>query len=84
MKSFTTLDFWDSYSNLPPNVKQQARKAYRLWANDNFHPSLHFKKVGNDLWSARINYDYRALALKKGEDYYWFWMGYNSDYEALI
>ena len=44
------LDFWDSYSNLPPNIKQQARKAYRLWANDNFHPSLHFKKVGNDSW----------------------------------
>ncbi|MEH1935782.1 MAG: hypothetical protein V7L14_19200 [Nostoc sp.] len=70
MKSLTTPEFWHSYAALLPKVKEQARKAYRLWINNQFHPSLHFKKVGNDLWSVRISGGYRA-AFKKGEDYYW-------------
>lgn len=48
------------------------------------HPSLHFKKVGKNLWSVRISGGYRALALKKGNDYYWFWIGSHEDYETLL
>jgi hypothetical protein len=84
MKSLTTPDFWQSYANLPSQIKQQAKKAYRLWINNIFHPSLHFKKVGKNIWSVRITDDYRALALKKGEDYYWFWIGSHDEYEQLI
>ena len=84
MKSLTTPDFWQSYANLPSQIKQQAKKAYRLWINNTFHPSLHFKKVGKNIWSVRITDDYRALALKKGEDYYWFWIGSHDEYEQLI
>ncbi|MEH1869624.1 MAG: hypothetical protein V7K69_32145 [Nostoc sp.] len=50
MKSLTTPDFWRSYAALSPEAKEQARKAYRLWINNQLHPSLHFKKVGNNLW----------------------------------
>lgn len=63
MKSLTTSDFWRSYSALSSEVKEQARKAYRLWINNQFYPFLHLKKVGNDLWSVRISGEYRALAL---------------------
>lgn len=84
MKSLTTPEFWRSYAALPPPVKEQAKKAYQLWMSNQFHPSLHFKKVANKLWSVRISSDYRALALKKGEDYYWIWIGSHDDYEALI
>jgi hypothetical protein len=70
MNSFTTPEFWHSYAALPPKIKEQARKAYRLWVDDPFHPSLHFKKVGHDLWSVRLSRSYRALALNQGEDYY--------------
>ncbi|WP_353929105.1 hypothetical protein WJM97_12290 [Okeanomitos corallinicola TIOX110] len=84
MKSLTTAEFWRLYSALPPKIKQQAKKAYRLWINDQFHPSLHFKKVGNNLWSARITGGYRALALKKGDDFYWFWIGTHNEYDSLI
>lgn len=69
MKSFATSDFWRSYAELSPDLKEQARKAYRLWKENSLHPSLHFKKVGK-LWSARISGGYRALALKKSDDYY--------------
>ncbi len=84
MKSFTTPDFWVSYAELSPEVKEQARKAYQLWKQNPVHPSLHFKKVGKNFWSARVSSGYRALALKKGDDYYWFWIGDHNKYEALL
>ncbi|NMF61348.1 hypothetical protein DP113_29655 [Brasilonema octagenarum UFV-E1] len=84
MKSLTTPDFWHSYAELSSEMKDQARKAYRLWRDNPFYPSLHFKKVGDGLWSARISGGYRALALKKGENYYWIWIGSHDNYEKLI
>jgi hypothetical protein len=43
-------------------MKEQAQKSYQLWKENPLHPSLHFKKVGKNLWSARITDGYRALA----------------------
>lgn len=83
MKSFATGDFWKAYAKLSPDMKEQARKAYRLWKENSLHPSLHFKKVGK-LWSARISGRYRALALKRDDDYYWFWIGEHDEYENLL
>ena len=84
MLSFTTPDFWEAYAELTPEMKKQAQKAYRLWQENSLHPSLYFKKVGNNLWSARISGGYRALALKQGNDYYWFWIGTHAKYETLL
>ena len=84
MKSLTTVDFWKAYDELPPDMKKQARKAYKLWQENSLHPSLHFKKVGRNLWSARVSGGYRALALKKGDDYYWIWIGDHDEYESFL
>jgi mRNA-degrading endonuclease RelE of RelBE toxin-antitoxin system len=84
MKSFATSDFWKAYLALTPDARKQAQKAYQLWQENPLHPSLHFKKVGKNLWSARVSGGYRALALKKGDDYYWFWIGSHDAYEALL
>ncbi len=84
MKSLLTSDFWQAYAALSPEVKEQARKAYQLWQADPLHPSLHFKKVRKNLWSARISAGCWTLALKKGDDYYWFWIGAHDKYEALL
>ncbi|MEO1210300.1 MAG: hypothetical protein AAFX78_12230 [Cyanobacteria bacterium J06638_20] len=84
MKSFTTPEFWQAYAALNPKMKERARSAYQLWKGKSMHPSLHFKKVGKNLWSVRISGGYRALALKKGNDYYWFWIGSHEDYETLL
>ncbi|MEM9945724.1 MAG: hypothetical protein AAF810_06630 [Cyanobacteria bacterium P01_D01_bin.36] len=71
MKSLTTSKFWRAYASLPPEIKREAKKAFLLWKNNSQHPSLYFKKVKANLWSVRVTGDYRALALKKGSDYYW-------------
>ena len=84
MKSFATADFWKAYAELSPEIKEQAQKAYQLWQENSFHPSLHFKKVGKNLWSARISGGYRALALKKGTNYYWIWIGDHDEYESFL
>ena len=69
MKSFTTPDFWKCYSKLTSEMQEQAQKAYQLWQEEPFHPFLHFKKVGRNLWSARVSGGYRALTLKKDNNY---------------
>ena len=50
---------------------------------DPTHPSLHLKPVGG-LWSVRINEAYRALAVREGDVFYWFWVGPHDQYERLI
>lgn len=84
MNSFTTPNFWKAYATLTPEVKEQAKKAYQLWQENPLHPALHFKKVGKNLWSVRISGSYRALALKKDDDYYWLWVGAHDRYEAFL
>ena len=84
MKSLTTPDFWEAYAVLSPKIKEQAKKAYQLWKNNQFHPSLHFKKVGDNLWSARITANYRSLAFIQGDDYYLIWICSHDDHEELI
>jgi hypothetical protein len=84
MKSFATAEFWKAYAKLSPEMQEQAREAYQLWQENSLHPSLHFKKVGKNLWSARVSGGYRALALKKGNDYYWIWIGNHNEYESFL
>jgi hypothetical protein len=84
MKSFATAEFWKAYAGLSPEMQEQARKAYRLWQENSLHPSLHFKKIGKNLWSARVSGGCRALALKKGDDYYWIWIGDHDEYESFL
>jgi hypothetical protein len=84
MKSLTTPDFWKAYAKLSAEMKGKVQKAYRLWQNNPTHPSLHLKKVGRNLWSVRLSDGFRSLALKKGDDYYWFWVGSHDEYESFL
>ena len=77
-------DFWVCYNALPEAVRAQADKAYALLSSNPRHPSLQFKKIG-DLWSARVNLNYRALAVEGTDgDFVWFWLGTHKEYEKLL
>lgn len=86
MKSRATPRFWASYHHLPTEIKEAARKAYRLFREDAQHPSLQFKKVHTrePLYSVRITLGYRALGLWEGEEITWFWIGTHAEYDRLL
>jgi hypothetical protein len=77
-----TEEFWKLYRDLPLGVRQVARKNYRRWQADPFHPSLHFKKVGRDNWSIRVGLSYRAIGLfMENGAFVWQWIGTHAEYD---
>jgi hypothetical protein len=83
LKSLAASSFWQAFNALPKEIQEVARKGFKLWQRNPSHPSLHFKRVGQ-YWSVRVGISYRALALKRGDDFVWFWIGDHDDYEQLI
>ncbi|MGI8788097.1 MAG: hypothetical protein ACR2HG_10090 [Pyrinomonadaceae bacterium] len=83
MNSQTLPSFWKAYSRLNPTTKQRARKAYYLWRENPYHPSLRFKCVNakENIWSVRITKVYRAIGVLDGDTITWFWIGNHDDYE---
>ncbi|HYV92201.1 MAG TPA: hypothetical protein VE978_10475 [Chitinophagales bacterium] len=86
MRSKTTEQFRKCFSGLPQEIQESSRKAYLLWKDDPYHPSLKFKKVHTRLpcYSARISDTYRAVCLIDNDEYVWFWIGIHADYDKLL
>ena len=82
-RSRASEEFWDLYRRIPRNAQRAADKQFELFRKYPTHPSLHLKPVGG-LWSARINDAYRALAMREGDVFYWFWIGPHDEYERLL
>lgn len=82
-----TAGFWKRFDALPSDVQQRARKNHRLLEADASHPSLGFKRlvgINPPLWSVRVGLSYRALAMEKSGDFYWFWIGSHAEYDLLL
>ena len=86
MKSRTTARFRQAFANLPQQVQQQTREAYRQFKQDPSYPSLRFKKVHPELpiYSARIGKSYRAVGQLDGDTVIWFWVGAHAEYDKLL
>jgi hypothetical protein len=86
MKSQTLPSFWEVYRLLGPEIRSSARKAYRLWSENPFYPSLHFKCVNREesVWSLRITLAYRALCIFEDGEVTWFWIGLHDEYERAL
>ena len=86
MTSRTTPRFWTAYRELSPELRELARKAYRLFQDNPQHPSLQFKKVHNrePIYSVRVTLAFRALGVLKGDEITWFWIGSHTDYDRLL
>ena len=58
MQSRTTRQFRRLFSDLPLAVQRDAKRAYRLFAENPAHPGLQFKKLEgeDDIYSARIGF----------------------------
>ena len=88
MKHYASAGFWKQYEFLPAEVRVRADRQFSLLKTNPQHPSLQLKKVvvrrGQELWSARVTLDYRALAIKRESGFLWFWIGDHRGYELLI
>ena len=83
MNSRTTRSFREAFRALPPDVRQRARRAYRLWRENPDIPGLRFKRVGHEV-SVRIGRDYRALGVLEGDTVNWYWIGKHDEYDRLL
>ena len=85
MTSRGTPRFWTTYRTLPSEVRDAARKAYRLFRENSQHPGLQFKKVHDrePVYSVRVTLGYRAVGLLENDEIT-FWIGSHADYDRLL
>ncbi len=88
MKSVTSKRYRKCFVSLPAEVQNEARRAYRLWRDNPYHPLLQFKQVKPDglpLYSVRImDTGYRALGEFAGDGVIWRWIGTHEEYIQQI
>jgi mRNA-degrading endonuclease RelE of RelBE toxin-antitoxin system len=86
MKSAITKNFRKQLKLLPKPAYESSVRAYTLWQQNPYHPSLHFKRVSRSepLYSVRISLQYRALGLLENDSISWFWIGSHSEYDELL
>lgn len=88
LKHHAATDFWRAYDALPQDIRVRADKQFSLLKADPQHPSVQFKKIGDrhgqEIWSARVSLNYRALAIRRQFGYLWFWIGDHNTYNSLI
>jgi len=78
-----TDSFWKLYAGLPADVKVAARKAFGRFRENQTHPSLHLERLRSDprAWSVRVTLNYRSVALRRGDDWVWVWIGNHRDFD---
>lgn len=86
VNSIVTNDFLTCFAGLPAEVREQARRAYRLWRANPSHPGLRYKPIRGQkgLYSVRIGLGWRALGQVDGNTVTWFWIGSHAEYEGMI
>jgi mRNA-degrading endonuclease RelE of RelBE toxin-antitoxin system len=87
VRSRTTAQFRKALANLPAEVQEHAREAYRKFRENPMHPSLRFKQVHATLpiYSARVGLHYRAVGERQDDDsIVWFWIGSHAEYDQLL
>ncbi|HUS35296.1 MAG TPA: hypothetical protein VM680_08100 [Verrucomicrobiae bacterium] len=86
MNSRTTPSFWRAYNSLSEEHRKAARRAYQVFEKDPALPGLRFKKLSGyeDIWSVRINEQYRAVGRRNGDTVIWFWIGTHNEFDKLF
>ena len=86
MISKTTARFRTALAALSPEIRQQARDAYKLFKQNPHHPSLRFRRVHptEPIFSARVTLGYRAVGIREDDTIVWFWIGAHAEYERVL
>lgn len=86
MNSHTTERFRKAFDELPKDVREHAKNAFKLFQENPYHPSLRFKQIHptKPIYSARVGLGYRTLGVREDDTIIWFWIGSHSDYDKLL
>jgi len=84
MRHMKDPKFQPLYDSLPKEIRTLADKNFALLKTSPRHPSLHFKRLRGDIWSARVGRGYRALAVEGEDRFQWFWIGTHEEYDRLL
>jgi hypothetical protein len=82
-RSFALPEFWRCYEKLPHHVRELADKKFALFSQSPLHPSLGLQQKG-EVWTVDVGRSYRAIALRQGNDFHWFWIGSHEAYNKLL
>lgn len=65
--------------------QKSAKKAYLLWKENPYHPSLKFKLIHSSqpIYAVRIGLNWRAVWVKQRETMIWFWIGSHGEYDKF-
>jgi hypothetical protein len=83
IRSFRSREFRRCLEALPEDVQALAYENFLLWKRDPGHPSLKFKKVSGENWSARVGIRYRAMGRFVKDGFLWEWIGTHGEYDRL-
>ncbi|RPH51752.1 MAG: hypothetical protein EHM85_05615 [Desulfobacteraceae bacterium] len=87
MDSKRTKAFKSLFNNLPDNIKESARKQYKVFLENQSHPSLRRKQVGSTrnnrfkVYEVTICMGYRATYFRDEDVYVWFWIGTHDSFD---
>ena len=79
MRSRATPRFWAAYRDLPPEIRNLAQKAYRL-----FRESTPASTSRRFTIATRVTLGYRAVGLLEDDEITWFWIGSHAEYDRLL
>ena len=81
IRSFRSREFRRCLEALSEEIKTPEK--FVLWKKDPGHPSLHFKKLRGENWSARVGIHYRAIGHFVKDGFLWEWIGTHEEYNRL-
>jgi len=83
LRSFRSRQFRRCLEALPEDVQALAHEKFLLWKQNPGHPSLEFKKLRGENWSARVSIHYRAIGHFVKDGFLWEWIGTHGEYDRL-
>ena len=70
--------YWETFDDLPIDVKKLAEKNYKLWKESKNSPGLRFKQIHKTLpiYSFRVGMKHRTVGVETSDNKIaWFWVG---------
>jgi len=79
--------YWQSFDELPEDIRKLAEKNYQLWKENTKNPGLRFKQIHQTapVFSFRVGMRHRTVGTETDDGkIVWFWVGSFETFEATI